>query len=103
MSRTDEIKAALVQCNCCTDTYGESCSNICSDCASELGQDLDALIAEARAEAIIEYKSKLKTDVCARAQNCYKGMFNEREQEIFNFATRTFLDAIDYFAEQLKE
>lgn len=56
-----------------------------------------------RAEVIEEYKSELKTDVCARAQNCYKDTFNEREQEIFNFATKTFLDALDYFAEQLKE
>lgn len=65
--------------------------------------DLEEHDKQIRVDAIREYKNKLSTDVCARAQHCYKDTFDEREQEIFNFATKTFLDALDYFAEELKE
>lgn len=67
MGRVDEIKAAIVQCYYCTNTYVEDCHRSCLDCASELGQDLDALIAEARVEAIDEFLRKLSKDISFRS------------------------------------
>lgn len=67
MSRADEIKAAIVQCYCCTNTYVEDCHISCLDCASELGQELDALIAEVRADAIDEFLLKLSSDILFRS------------------------------------
>lgn len=85
-----------MKCPCEDEMY--LCETPCNreSCAYQQGKN------DGRADAIREYKNKLIIDVCARAQNCYKDTFNEREQEIFNFATKTFLDAIDYFEEQLK-
>lgn len=58
-------------------------------------------VVDGRAEAIAEFRINLKEDVCARAKSiCF---MSKDEKEAFDYATKTFLDALDYFAEKVKE
>lgn len=63
---------------------------------------IDKIKANVRADAIYEYKHKLITDVSAMAQS-FEKIHDKHDSEIFNYATRTFIDALKFFEEALKE
>lgn len=69
-------------------------------CFNEL--DTSEHDAKVRADAIYKYKHKLITDVSARAQS-FEKTHDKHDSEIFNYATRTFVDALKFFEEELKE
>lgn len=57
---------------------------------------------QGRADAIYEYKNKLIDDVSARAK-AYEKVNDKHDAGIFNFATKSFIDALRYFDGRLKE
>ena len=56
--------------------------------------------ADEREKVIKEYKSNLKEDVLARAKY-YSEHSDKINAEVFNYATDTFVQALDCFAERL--
>ena len=83
---------------CDNPKYAESGKHLCPFYVL----DIEDCYQKGRKDAIEEYKSKLKDDVISRAKSISVTMPKD-EQKAFEYATETFISALEYFAEQLKE
>lgn len=96
----------LIEKICPTDATYEcgqgDCTSNCNDCNELLNALLDEYDKQIREDAIYEYKHKLIDDVSARAK-AYEKVNDKHDAEIFNFATKAFIDALMYFDGKLKE